>query len=87
MLYYIIVFVYSFKNISLDQNGYMLKRSTITNLTLSMFSERLDQRGEVDVFAKIFDHSYLLKKLIEFGFHNYAVFFKSYSIHRNQFVT
>ena len=82
--------------ISLDQHGFMEKRSTNTNLTcLTQFlSKVLDQQGQVDVIctdlSKAFDridHRFLAK-LSELGFSDALVnFFRSYLADRFQFAT
>lgn len=88
---------YKIKNIiSINQHGFVEKRSTVTNLAVftQFASDVLDSHGQLDViytdFRKAFDqidHYVLLTKLASFGFSDDLVsVFSSYLINRSQFV-
>lgn len=82
--------------ISIDQHGFMEKRSTNTNLIyFSQFlSNVIDQQGQVDViytdFSKAFDrldHRILLIKMEQFGFSTSLIqLLSSYLTNRSQYV-
>lgn len=79
------------------QHGFFKGRSTVTNLACitEFLAEGIDRRRQADVvymdLSKAFDrldHNILLRKLYNFGFSdNLILFFKSYLMNRNQFVT
>lgn len=83
--------------ISVDQHGFMEKRSTTTNLLCftQCLSDNIDMRGQVDViytdFSKAFDridHCLLLSKLQLYGCSTVLVqFFSSYLTNRLNYVT
>lgn len=86
------------KNIlTVDQHGFMNKRSTNTNLLCftQYLSRKIDQQGQVDAiytdFSKAFDrinHTILLAKLDRYGFSHMLVnLFSSYLSNRLQYVT
>ena len=83
-------------NISISQNGFMERRSTITNLVTfcQYLSENMDTQIQTDAiftdFSKAFDsidHYILLQKLEKFGMSTSLLeLFKSYLWNRYQFV-